>query len=63
MKKIFIIVSIIWSSFIIISMVDHPFLISWGIHSIPIKDGLFLAFLPVLLFHIVGWIRKFFSKK
>ena len=63
MKKIFIVVSTIWSSFILISIIDHPTLIAWGIHPIPIKDGLFLAFLPILLFHIAGWIRKLFSKK
>jgi len=63
MKKLFIVLSTIWSSFILISIIDHPTLIAWGIHPIPIKDGLFLAFLPILLFYIAGWIRKFFSKK
>jgi hypothetical protein len=54
MKKIFIVISIIWSSFILISIIDHPTLIAWGIHSIPTKDGLFLAFLPIILFNIAG---------
>ena len=62
MKKIFIIISIIWSFFVLISIIDHPTLIAWGIHSIPIKDGLFLAFLPIILFNIAGWIRKIFNK-
>ena len=62
MKKIFIIISIIWSSFVLISIIDHPTLIAWGIYSIQIKDGLFLAFLPIILFNITGWIRKIFTK-
>ena len=59
MKKIFIIISIIWSSFMLISIIDHPILIAWGIHSVAIKDGLFLAFLSIILFDIAGWIEKF----
>jgi hypothetical protein len=62
MKKIFIVISIIWSSFVLISIIDHPNLIAWGIHSIPTKDSLFLAFLPIILFNIAGWIRKIFNK-
>ena len=62
MNKIFIIISIIWSSFILISIIDHPTLIAWGIHSIAIKDVLFLAFLLIILFNIAGWIRKMFTK-
>ena len=62
MKKIFIIISIIWSSFVLISIIDHPTLIAWGIHSIATKDGLFLAFLPIILFNIAGWIRKILIK-
>jgi len=54
MKKIFIVISIIWSSFVLISIIDHPTLIAWGIHSIPTKDGLFLAFLPIILFNIAA---------
>ena len=62
MKKIFIFISIIWSTFVLISIIDHPTLIAWGIHSIKTKDGLFLAFLPIILFNIAGWIRKIFNK-
>ena len=62
MKKIFIFISIIWSTFVLISIIDHPTLIAWGIHSITTKDGLFLAFLAIILFNIAGWIRKIFNK-
>jgi len=63
MNKIFIIIRIIWSSFFLISIIDHPTLIDWGLHSNPIKDSLFLAFLLIILFNIAGWIRKILTKK
>ena len=62
MKKIFIFISIIWSTFVLISIIDHPTLIAWGKHSIPTKDGLFLAFLAIILFNIAGCLRKIFNK-
>ena len=62
MIKIFIFISIIWSTFVLISIIDHPTLIAWGIHFIQTKDSFFLAFLPIILFNIAGWIKNIFNK-